>query len=78
MSLRLFYLTPPPKMQPQWPKVIDEMSLVYEVANRQLFISASIGVAISPMDGHDEHSLLKAADAAMYKAKENGRNRFAF
>ncbi|MFH6577282.1 EAL domain-containing protein [Aeromonas caviae] len=59
-------------------KVIDEMSLVYEVANRQLFISASIGVAISPMDGHDEHSLLKAADAAMYKAKENGRNRFAF
>lgn len=59
-------------------QVIDEMSLVYEVANRQLFISASIGVAISPMDGHDEHSLLKAADAAMYKAKENGRNRFAF
>ena len=42
-------------------KVIDEMSLVYEVANRQLFISASIGVAISPMDGQRRAAVIKSS-----------------
>ena len=40
-------------------------------------ITASIGVAIAPEDGTDRISLLKAADSALYTAKNNGRNRVA-
>lgn len=40
-------------------------------------ISVSIGVAISPMDGSDRITLLHAADQALYRAKQAGRNRVA-
>jgi diguanylate cyclase (GGDEF)-like protein/PAS domain S-box-containing protein len=40
--------------------------------------SASIGVAFFPEDGLDAERLVQAADAAMYRAKEKGRNRFEF
>ncbi len=40
--------------------------------------SASIGIALYPDDGLDIESLLRAADAALYQAKEHGRNRFEF
>ena len=46
--------------------IIKQMSDSFEIAGRHLFISSSIGIALSPGDGNDEHSLLKAADAAMY------------
>jgi len=39
-------------------------------------ISASIGVALWPHDGHAGGSLLRQADASMYRAKQEGRNRF--
>ncbi|MEO5359225.1 MAG: diguanylate cyclase [Nitrospirota bacterium] len=39
-------------------------------------IGASIGISFYPMDGYDAESLLKKADAAMYRAKENGKNNF--
>jgi EAL domain-containing protein (putative c-di-GMP-specific phosphodiesterase class I) len=39
---------------------------------------ASVGVAISPPDGINAQTLLKNADAAMFRAKESGRNRYAF
>ncbi len=46
------------------------------VGGQHLFISASIGVAFYPEDGSDATALVKAADMAMYRAKDNGRNRF--
>jgi diguanylate cyclase (GGDEF)-like protein/PAS domain S-box-containing protein len=45
-----------------------------EVNGFHLLISASIGVAVYPDHGNDEKSLLNHADAAMYLAKEKGRN----
>ncbi|MGF1751732.1 putative bifunctional diguanylate cyclase/phosphodiesterase [Vibrio cionasavignyae] len=46
--------------------------------HESLRVSASIGVALYPKDGHDSETLLKNADTAMYLAKKNGRNGYAF
>ncbi|MBI3284831.1 MAG: EAL domain-containing protein [Burkholderiales bacterium] len=44
----------------------------------EIFIGASIGISIYPDDGRNAADLLRDADAAMYEAKELGRNRFCF
>jgi diguanylate cyclase (GGDEF)-like protein/PAS domain S-box-containing protein len=46
------------------------------VGNRQLYVTASIGIALSPDDGTDAESLLKNADSALYRAKDAGRNNY--
>ena len=56
--------------------VIDAFNEPLHVAGRRLFVTASVGVAIYPRDGSDPAALLKNADAAMYLAKEKGRNNF--
>ena len=48
------------------------------VDNQEISTTASIGIAIYPDDGEDVETLVKHADRAMYFAKENGRNGFAF
>jgi EAL domain-containing protein (putative c-di-GMP-specific phosphodiesterase class I) len=45
-------------------------------AGRETFVNASIGIAIYPDDGDSADGLVSAADAAMYRAKESGRNRY--
>lgn len=49
----------------------------FKIDNKQMCITASIGVALYPKDGSDASTILKNADSAMYKAKELGKNRFA-
>jgi diguanylate cyclase (GGDEF)-like protein len=44
------------------------------IANRELFLTTSLGIAFYPDDGHDGEVLLRHADLAMYTAKEEGRN----
>ncbi|MEN3297458.1 MAG: hypothetical protein V7642_6711 [Burkholderiales bacterium] len=56
-------------------KLLEAISLPLEVAGQPLRISASIGVAIYPEHGQDAATLLRNADAAMYSAKQLGRNR---
>ncbi|MFH0753530.1 MAG: EAL domain-containing protein [Candidatus Omnitrophota bacterium] len=48
------------------------------VAGHDLFITASVGIAIFPHDGETLEELLKHADTAMYVAKNSGRNNFCF
>jgi diguanylate cyclase len=50
----------------------------FQIADREMFISTSIGIAFYPDDGRDVESLLKNADTAMYKAKEVGKNTFRY
>ncbi len=45
---------------------------------QEIFVSISIGIAIYPDDGFDVENLLKNADAAMYSAKDSGKNSFCF
>ena len=48
------------------------------VDERDVFISASIGISLFPEDGEDPGMLLRNADAAMYRAKSQGRNNYQF
>ena len=57
---------------------MDAFKLPFNIENNTLHISMSIGVSIYPYDGETSHTLLKNADAAMYKAKQSGRNRYSF
>ncbi|MGH8971980.1 MAG: EAL domain-containing protein [Acidimicrobiia bacterium] len=55
-------------------KVRRVFSEPFLVGSRELFVSTSIGIAVSPADGTDFDTLLKNADTAMYRAKAKGRN----
>lgn len=50
----------------------------YQVGELALFISSSIGISIFPRDGKDIDTLVSHADAAMYHAKQAGRNNYQF
>jgi len=58
--------------------IITEISRPFLINAREIFINASVGIAIYPDDGDDNKSLLAHADAAMYHAKESGRGRYKF
>ena len=59
-------------------KLIAEWCRSYHLAGHELTVSASIGIALFPEDGHAVSDLLRKADAAMYRAKEEGRNTFRY
>ncbi|MGG3450207.1 sensor domain-containing protein [Domibacillus aminovorans] len=48
------------------------------IDEKEIFMTASIGISVYPDDGQDSETLIKHADAAMYLAKENGKNNFQF
>ncbi len=59
-------------------KLLDVFDEPFVVADNELHLGASIGIAMFPEDGNDMATLLKNADAAMYLSKEEGRNTFRF
>ncbi|MDX1808995.1 MAG: EAL domain-containing protein [Sulfurospirillaceae bacterium] len=59
-------------------KIIDAFNKPFHIADHELSISASIGIAMYPHDGEDFETLYKNADTAMYRAKKDGRNTFCF
>ena len=59
-------------------KVLAIIKRPFHLSGRQLFVSASIGIAIYPQDANDLQTLLKHADTAMYRAKEQGRAAYQF
>jgi diguanylate cyclase (GGDEF)-like protein/PAS domain S-box-containing protein len=59
-------------------RIMDAVVEPVVVKGKELYASASIGVSIYPRDGTDAETLLKNADVAMYRAKEQGRNNYQF
>jgi EAL domain-containing protein (putative c-di-GMP-specific phosphodiesterase class I) len=59
-------------------KIIAAFEPTFMVDRHELGLSASVGVCTFPEDGADAASLLSNADIAMYRAKEQGRNRYCF
>src|SRR5688500_14786389 len=59
-------------------KLLERLAEPFTLAGRETFITASVGIAAFPGDGEDAETLLGAADAAMYRAKQTGRNAYHF
>lgn len=58
--------------------LLDKFRQPFRVDERELILTASIGIALYPQDGEDASTLLRHADSAMFYAKEQGRNNYAF
>ena len=59
-------------------KIGSELADLYLIEGKEVFVTASIGIALFPEDGMTVDELLRCADTAMYQAKENGKNHFEF
>jgi diguanylate cyclase (GGDEF)-like protein/PAS domain S-box-containing protein len=59
-------------------RIIAEMTRPFVIGDRDLYVTCSIGVSLYPKDGEDGITLLRNADTAMYRAKEQGRNGFRY
>lgn len=59
-------------------KILDAISQPFPLAGRELTISGSIGISLYPDDGTSREDLIRAADTAMYAAKETGRRSYSF
>jgi len=59
-------------------RIVDALSDPFQIDTVEHFISASIGITMIPADGSSVEELLRNADTAMYKAKDQGRGRSVF
>lgn len=59
-------------------KILVEMAKPFALSDREVFVSASIGISLYPKDGSSGETLMRNADTAMYSAKKHGRNTFRF
>lgn len=59
-------------------KILTTIDKPVKIDHHELIVTASIGIAIYPDDGADAEALSKNADTAMYRAKQQGRNTYAF
>ena len=59
-------------------RIIGELARPFVIGGNEIFIGASIGIAMAPQDAVDAGELLRFSDIALYKAKNAGRNRWMF
>jgi diguanylate cyclase (GGDEF)-like protein/PAS domain S-box-containing protein len=57
-------------------RILDNLKPAFKLEQQAFHISSSIGIALYPNDGEDAETLVKNADAALYRAKERGRNNY--
>ena len=58
------------------PRITAALAMPLTIGKRQVPMSASVGLSLYPDNASDVDTLVKQADAAMYKAKREGRNRY--
>jgi len=59
-------------------KLLDVLNPPFQVLNQDVYLTASIGIALYPVDGEDSEILIQRADMAMYQVKVEGRNNYYF
>lgn len=59
-------------------KILGAVAQAFSLHGQEFRVTASVGISVYPGDGDDEATLMKHADIAMYKAKEDGKNNFMF
>ncbi len=59
-------------------KILSSLSAAFTVDGRDQYVSASIGISVYPRDGDDPAGLIRNADTAMYKVKEQGRQGYLY
>lgn len=59
-------------------RICEALRQPFEVLNHTLHISASVGIAVFPLDGDDRETLVRNADTAMYRAKQDNNGGYAF
>lgn len=57
-------------------QIIKTLKDPFNCSGQEFHVTTSIGIALAPYDGEDTETLLKNADAAMYRAKQQGKNNF--
>jgi diguanylate cyclase (GGDEF)-like protein len=55
-------------------KILDNITAPFQIGDREITVTASLGISIYPWDGEDEETLIRNADIAMYRAKEEGNS----
>ncbi len=58
--------------------IMNSLKEPFYIEQHKIYVSSSIGVAVYPQDAEDEETLIKNADAALYRAKQLGRNNCQF
>lgn len=59
-------------------KILDRLRAPYQIAAREITVTASLGISLFPQDSDDGSILIRNADLAMYRAKKDGRSSFSF
>jgi diguanylate cyclase (GGDEF)-like protein len=59
-------------------KILKTIGTPYRIGERELVVTASIGIAVYPLDGDSYEDLVKGADTAMYQSKAAGRNTYQY
>lgn len=59
-------------------RILEALQKPFDAGGNELFVSASIGISLYPVDGAEAGALVQHADAAMYRAKHEGRGRCRF
>jgi diguanylate cyclase (GGDEF)-like protein/PAS domain S-box-containing protein len=57
-------------------KVLDVFALPFSVLGHELHVTGTVGISMFPLDGTDAETLIRNADTALYRAKEQGRGRY--
>ena len=77
-ALILPHIDGAPKCAAAMHRILDAMIAPFDLGPVQIYATLSLGIAMGPRDGESAATLCQAADLALYRAKHEGRNRFAF